>query len=402
MSCATPASGESESVDWQGIVRESRRRLDEFGPQAAPAIESELEVLIAQLAAETGPASSVSTAVGRAEAWLLLGQLREMQSSPEKLTSAIDAYVAAGEVARGLSPRQVMLAAMNRGNALGKLARFDAAVVAYDEALEGHSRIEADDPALALSLGALHLNRGAALQSLPSPDLERAMQGFQNAIEALERVGQSAATGPAEKQQARYLLAGTRLNLAVSLLERDFANVEQASVLTAAVGESVRATQTEALSAADFAMRALRLACEIGGRKIAALNPAARSEIARALNDCTDAAEEALALAAHWERRDVSIFRPAVSWFIAFASALYAHHQPHFLGEFLVDVLRSASTPQAWVDAVELDGVALRAIDAAQNGLRGWLFHEPQSADAERHVEALESLRRARQQFEKR
>src|SRR6266496_813593 len=59
------------------------------------------------------------------------------------------------------------------------------------------------------------------------------------------------------------------------------------------------------------------------------------------LGEASDRAEAALRLVLHWSREGFRDFEPFGIWFFRFAASLYAEYQPQFLGEFVMEHLRT-------------------------------------------------------------
>ena len=61
------------------------------------------------------------------------------------------------------------------------------------------------------------------------------------------------------------------------------------------------------------------------------------------LTEATDAVDEGMALARHWESRDAGRFRTQAKELFKFGCRLYPIYQPHFLTEFLLENMEQKS-----------------------------------------------------------
>ncbi len=283
---------------------------------------------------------------------LAAGQAHEARGD---YSAALVCYAAA--LAAAPTPLAAALAHMNRGNALQKLAatatssasrereqeRVDAttaAVAAYDSALALLSALPfADQPALRNSLGAAWLNRGHALLD---HDLPAAIASFTHAIATLSPL-------PLEENIFhRRNLAGAHTNLAHALLAT--APLDSLAHAQAALALLARHARTHS----DFAALSLR------ARRALVMAIGANATPAQ-LSLATDAVDDGLALACHWESRGFTALRALAARLFRLGAQLYRTHQPHFLAEFLQEHL---SAP-AFAADLELHTTATAAVTAA-------------------------------------
>jgi hypothetical protein len=109
----------------------------------------------------------------------------------------------------------------------------------------------------------------------------------------------------------------------------------------------------------------------------------------------TDAIEDGLALAREFETRGVSGLLPLASRLFRLGAQIYRVHQPHFLGEF---VLESLSSPSFAGDR-EIHAAAAEALAGAlEDAHRPQLF-VADTTDADRRREIAHSLRDAQEKL---
>lgn len=250
--------------------------------------------------------------------------------------------------------RLLALIAMNRGNALQKLATRAGcmqAVAAYDRAIAGFDSVLAAAPGdhgVRNSLGAAHLNRASALLALDAPA---------SAAEALAATGRAIAVLTPLATQAnlsyRANLTGAWLNRATALLGCDLAAAREAARTALTFATS---GECEHLVAAQAALGARCTLLAILGRQLAisaAGNPCSASPDTLALlEEASDVIDEGLAVARLWEGRHTSALRPAAARLFHAGAVLYASRQPHFVAEFLEENRGLASALPAVVQTM--------------------------------------------------
>jgi len=268
---------------------------------------------------------------------------------------------------------------MNRGHALQQLQEdgsLDAAVQAYENAIALlHSAGNGDDD-IRNSLGAAWMNRGLLLQLLGRPA---------EALTSLETADQLLAALPAGQNPVfRHNLAGTHLNRAHVLIELERYGEARAQ---AAAALALSAPHEKAgFPDAQLSLMARYALCDALGKLIVRDGGKQKNLIFEA----NDLAEEGLALAVHWETRGESRLRPIAARIFRFGAGLYAHTQPHFLAEYIAEVLAG---PLAAI--AHLPAIAIKAIDMALNKPPALNFTAGDSA-AERWLQTCRDLRAAR------
>jgi hypothetical protein len=113
----------------------------------------------------------------------------------------------------------------------------------------------------------------------------------------------------------------------------------------------------------------------------------------------TDAVEEGLELARHWEARGEARFRPLLTDLFRFGVAVYQSHQPQFLSEFVVENLdpaRSSFAEDMEMHALAADRLALAARELPPDGFAA--MDSPRFAQL---IETLRTLRETKARLEK-
>jgi hypothetical protein len=331
----------------------------------------------------------------------MLGHLRELQATPEKEKAALQAYDQAIGILKGeTSPtpeltQSLAVAWMNRANILQRFGVPEAlqhSVKAYDEALSLASVFSPTDHAGLV--GSMWMNRGAALERVLARELDdQAAASFRSAIGVLEASGAGA-----ENVHIRRLTLAARINHAGVVLR--LGGAAAASDTIAACGvmlDSLKDLEDNDPADADLAFRARRIVCEASGRLMEGLTGANvdRDVLSRA----TDSAEEALSQAKLWESRGLPAFRPWTRWFFDFALSLYAQFQPQFLGEFILDTLRSPQTPPAWSQSPELRTAALTTTERVRRYVGERLLQSVADPAAPQLNELLQTLQDVEKQL---
>lgn len=279
---------------------------------------------------------------------------------------------------------------MNRGNTAQKLASQHAAtparatealglaVASYDAAIAAFQQLPLDTPEFRNHLGAAWLNRGHALIFVSPAD---AASSFRQAAAELAQL--PLAADPSYPLN----LAGAHTNLAHILLDSEPAAAADAARHALEVLEPLERAH-EAF--AGLSLRARRALVMALGTQLTAAEAAGQPLNALA-SEATDAVDDGLALARELEEHGFSHHRPLAQRLFRLGTQLYGRHQPHFLGEF---VLESLSLPPFAADA-EFRALADVALREALTALQ----HAPVPENPERALAAIRSLREAQQQI---
>jgi tetratricopeptide (TPR) repeat protein len=334
-------------------------------------------------------------ALDAARARLLQGQQLEAEGD---FTGALRAYDDVLAISRQQSPaetevrRQLGIAWMNRGNAEQKLGGYaeeesarkshlENAIRSYDEAVAHFQSLPRDVPAFHNHLGAAWLNRGHALLVL---------EQNASAADSLERALAELATLPVEENpNYRLNLAGARVNLAQAILTTSPARAREEAAT--AVG-LVSPLADSGLEFAEMSLRARRTGViAIGGLLVQDDAP-----VSALASEASDLVDDGLTLTHGWESQGNKSLRPLAFSLFQLGIQLYGAHQPHFLGEF---VLENVGPGAPFSD----DGFFRRTAEAALSTALSQLKHPeifvagtPQS---DRLLQISSSLRAAQQQL---
>lgn len=320
----------------------------------------------------------MSETFAKAAACLARGQALEAAGTAASLAEALRCYDEAiaslrrseTEDSAPVHPStDLAIAWMNRGNALLKLGSTPClvdAANAYDEAIAilGTSAFEKNSAARN-SLGAAWMNRGLAFHRQPgTKNLEEAARSQREAIAVLQTLP------PGENPSHRRNLAAARLNLANVLLDSPLPDRFIASREAARAALALCSGEEKLdLIAADLALKARRCLCDALGHQLSANETAGISNDATAA-EASDTIDASLALIRQWEQRGVQNFRPLAIRFFRFGAHFYRLHQPHFLAEFVLEMLDPKTSPGAISGDRELHAIAEDALALAIATLR--------------------------------
>jgi hypothetical protein len=274
---------------------------------------------------------------------------------------------------------------MNRGDALARLGGsgpLAESVKSYDEALGLLRPLPLDrDPLYPRRLAIAWINRGFALQKM-----ETAAAGagappcFREALRVLE---DSTATTIVD---LGLLRAGALTNLAGALMNTSDEPSEEARSLAHRALALVKNTEQNDETAAEAGFKARHVLC----RAIVAESRDGKSIPPELIAAATDAVDEGLALARHWEQRGDSSFRALAEDLFRFGCRVYQAGPPRFLAEFILESL----------DPEKADGVLPlnrdmheAAVAALWSALKEIQWEGFQSSSAPRFEQILENLR---------
>jgi hypothetical protein len=329
------------------------------------------------------------------------GQALEAEATVAALAEAVRCYDSAIALLSALrtddpatNQRDLAIAWMNRGNALHKQATPESAIQAvraYDEAIallgglpgkENHSWRN--------SLGAAWMNRGLALhQQGTAESVAAAVHSHGEAIAVLRSLPLD------ESPWYRRNLAAAYMNQANALLD------SQSPDRLAAAGDAARAALTPIAReetvdplAADLALKARRVLCDMLGQQLA-VNETLGLSNAAAADEASDAIDASLTLVRHWEQQGVRNFRFIAARLFRFGANFYRLHQPHFLAEFLLENLDPQREPGAIDGEPEFYDIAVDALDRALAALRRHERFDTDSPESLRRFETWRDLKAA-------
>ena len=282
-----------------------------------------------------------------------------------------------------------------RGDALARLGgetNLRLAVRSYDEGLALFRNLPVrESPQLMLGMIMSAGARASLLEALRSPDT------LAQAVEAHGEIVALIRGTPAEKHPEFRLHLGAALanvaNLHLVPGTPAFDPKRASKVATEAI-QVVNGLERENAVAGEIAIKARRTM----GRSVAALIEAlepGRAAPRDYLNSMTDAADEALALARHWEAQGVKDFRPLAIELFGFGANLYVRHQVHFFAEFVLDNLDPEQSSDAFRDCPEMHGLATSLVADALKHFERDRVVTTATKGVDRQIEAMQALRHA-------
>lgn len=287
---------------------------------------------------------------------------------------------------------------MNRGDGLTRLggpAGLVEAVRSYDEALQ---HLEKMPDVEGLNVPARHvlawMNRAASLRAQATPESRAA------ALRSLEQAAALADTTARAGQPLEPLsLASLAMNRAALLLE--LLPPVPLDAMQAAE-EALRLCQPSEdadLLAAEVGLKARHVFCHA----VAILLESPPVDTRRAddwIMQATERVEEAMQLTATWTGQGNSLPTLRRELFL-YGCRIYLAYQPHFMAEFLLDVLDPSRGSPLLSDAADLHVAALESLSLAAEVLkrRGPLDFGLQGTD--RLIEVVQSLSQAAEQVKR-
>lgn len=282
--------------------------------------------------------------------------------------------------------RMLGVAWMNRGNALQQLGTpvsLGDAVKSYDEGIVVLQTLPLDtDPLYRNHLGAAYLNRGHALLMTQNPE---GLTSFEEAIRQFEKL-------PLDKDpHFRLNLIGAWANLAHGSLGIEPLRAEAAAKAALTLLEGIERAHEAFAVMSLRARRALVMA--IG--EILRTNRQGERKPVDMISEATDAIDDGLALTRDLETQGAQQLRGLANRLFRLGAQIYGTHQPHFLGEFLVEQL---AFPGFAADA-DFRAVADQALAQAITILQRPQMLVAGQADTSRTLSTVQALRAAQQQL---
>jgi tetratricopeptide (TPR) repeat protein len=221
---------------------------------------------------------------------------------------------------------------LNRAGALVRLGGADRladAVRAQDAAIALLGAVPLTvDPSFPRRLAIAHQNRGMA-RLAASADMPGAADDYRRALDVLQA---HAATGSSDWPA---LIGAVAVSLAQ--VQPDTDDGWQAAFDSAALAlDAVRPVEPDDLSAAEAGLLARHLICRVMAGRLHRTDADADG-VSDDVHAATDAVDEGLELAAHWDERGVPVFRALAADLFRFGARVYARYQPHFVDEFVSD-----------------------------------------------------------------
>jgi len=333
----------------------------------------------------------------RASRWMKRGIALLNQNTAASLSESLRWFEGAIQLRRSLplpenSWYRYVLAAgwMNRGDALTRLGSQEnlaEAVRSYDHALTllRTLDLQSNSP-FRQRLALAWMNRGITLQGQGSPaSLRAALASFDETIALLR--------DPRANDGAEYhLILGCALTNRSNLLlwvappspSRSRESAAEALAL-------VREREEGELLAAETGLKARHILCQAIALQLAdrATTIATEDLVAAA----TDAIEDGLALARHWEARGERRFRDLAAELFRFGARTYQMHQSHFLTEFVLANLDPLHSRDAFPTNPEMHSSADEAIAHTFAEIRRDAFGALTTPRFDRLLETVRQLR---------
>lgn len=290
---------------------------------------------------------------------------------------------------------------MNRGDVLTRLgnpADLAAAVQSFDEAIFHLQKLPLEqDSQYCGRLALAWMNRSLALRAQATPEsLHAALLSLDHGKTVIE---ESEAKGlPVNTALLPILL----INRAALLLEASPPRMQAAMQVTEEALTLCQQTEHLNLQAAEIGLKARHIFC----RAVALLLETPPVDTSRAddwIMQATDKVDEAMQLTARWEsQKEAGPFHAMRHELFRYGCNLLLAYQPHFMAEFLLDVLDPEQGSPLLAKAEDLYQVGLEALDlaAAEMRRRGPLDLGLQKMD--RLIEVLESMSHAAERIKKR
>ncbi|MEZ5385849.1 MAG: hypothetical protein R3F13_10065 [Prosthecobacter sp.] len=286
---------------------------------------------------------------------------------------------------------------MNRGDVLTRLGstqNLADAVSSFDEAIQHLERLPLDDdPQYRGRLVLAWMNRAVALRSQGNAD------ALNDALISLDCAHEALLAGTRAPDLS--LRASVMMNRAALLLELPSPRPLEAMNDAERLLEMCRPTETTEALAAELGLKARHVFC----RAVAVLletPPVDTTHADEWILRATDKVDEAMHLIAHWEKQGApEVLLTLRNELFRFGCHMYLAWQPHFLAEFLLDVLDPDRGSPLHSAADDLHSAALEMLElaAAELSRRGPLDLGLQGMD--RLLGVLESLKEAGERIQK-
>jgi hypothetical protein len=339
-----------------------------------------------------------------AGAWSLRVRALERIGTPRALDDAITAQGNAIAHRRQLAAAsdalddrgEAALAWQHEGNLRQRRGRPEdlrTAINSYDEAIAALRDLSEDGrPALRQLLGVTWLNRGSTWVRIDEPAAPaEALRSLDQAIALLSSLARENAAAN------QIALAAAWMNRAHVVL-RYPSGTDGATQAREACAETIRlvaATEHEHPGAADLGMKARHILCRAIGTRLAATVPPAAAEQAELFAAATDAVDDGLALARHWQQQGAALPLPFVADLFRFGAQTYLSRQPHFLAEFVLENLDPGSSGHPLPPHPELHAIARDAVALALQELERPQLLQVDAPQTDRRIQALHDLRDA-------
>lgn len=343
-----------------------------------------------------------------AKVWMKRGIALLSANNPAVLPEALNCFDQALAIRRELPFEESawfrwLLTAcwMNLGDVqtrMGNPADLTAAVQSFDEAIFHLQKLPLEeDSQYRGRLALAWMNRSLALRAQATPEsLHLALQSLDHGKTVIEE------SVTAKLPVNAALLPTLLINRAALLLEITPPRMLEAMQVAEEALNLCQPTEHLTLQAAEIGLKARHIFC----RAVAMLLETPPVDTSRAddwIIQATDKVDEAMHLTARWERQGMpEHFRALRHELFRYGCNLLLAYQPHFMAEFLLDVLDPEQGSPLLAKTDDLYQVGLEALNLAAVELRrrGPLDLGLQKMD--RLIEVLESLSQATERIKKR
>lgn len=344
-----------------------------------------------------------------AKVWMKRGIALLSANNPEVLPDALNCFDQALAIRQTLPFEEStwfrwLLTAcwMNRGDVLTRLGKPDdlsAAIQSFDEAIFHLLRLPLEeDPQYRARLALAWMNRSLALRA------QATGESLSEALLSLDRATAVLKESPTpERTQGSAMMATLLINRAAVLLEVSPPRALEALAAAEAALALCRPTEHAVLQAAEIGLKARHAFCHA----VAVLLETPPVDTSRAddwIIQATDKVDETMQLTARWEKQDAAAadFRAIRHELFRYGCNLLLAYQPHFMAEFLLDVLDPAQASPLLARDAALDQAGLEALDLAAAELRRRGPLDLGLKKMDRLIDVLESLSRAAERIKKR
>jgi len=332
-----------------------------------------------------------------ASGWMKRGIALLNENTTASLTTSLVWFEGAIELRRSLpldgNPwyRYVLAAGwMNRGDALTRLGsteNFAEAVRSYDEALVLLRTLDLEShPLFRKRLALAWMNRGITLQEQGTAvSVRAAAKSFEEAIAVLRDL--PAAAG----RENRAVLACALMNRGNVLLRLTLPESVRARESAEQALALIAFTEEQELLAAETGLKARHVLCRaISSQLAASTRLIAPEDLVAAV---TDAVDDGMKLARHWEARGERRFRDLAGELFRFGAHAYQMHQSHFLAEFLLENLDPLHSRDAFPIDSRMHATAGEAISHAFAEIQRDGFQSLTTPHFDRFLGTLRQLR---------
>lgn len=218
---------------------------------------------------------------------------------------------------------------MNRAEALSRLERHKEALTSYDRAIEHLQRLPLEiETAFRWRLSLAWMNRALTQQALGQ--LDSALASLDESIEVLSHASMTTTRDIGT-------LGCAWMNRAAVLMEMEPARPGAAQEAAIQALARLQPLEKQDVLAAEASLKARHRYCQATALLLE--SPPVNIDKADGwILAATDHVEEALVLVSYW--REQADFTEIALQLFRFGSRIYLAFQPHFLGEFMLDVLR--------------------------------------------------------------